>query len=352
MKKINTIISCLLFLLLLSTSLIAGNKDRQGQSGASQLLINPWARSTGLHGMNSSVVSGVEAMRLNAGGLAFVNKTQILFSQTRYLSGADINVSALGIAQRVGESGVLGLNFMSLNLGQQVVTTEFDPEGTSGATFTPQALNLGIAYAQSFSRSIHVGFLMRIINESIADVSATAVALDMGIQYVTGPDDNIHFGISLLNIGTPMRYRGDGLAIQLATPQSSSYLLTVDQRSEKFELPSTLNIGGAYDILFDKHRITLMGNFTSNSFSRDFLGGGLEYAFNDMFMIRGGYRYEDGINGALDFDERSTFETGLAAGVTLQMPLKNEGSKFAVDYSYRLTNPYGGHHTIGININL
>ena len=38
------------------------------------------------------------------------------------------------------------------------------------------------------------------------------VAVDAGIQYVTGPNDNIHFGISLRNIGTPMRYSGEGLS--------------------------------------------------------------------------------------------------------------------------------------------
>ena len=37
---------------MLCNSAIAGNPDRVGSAGASQLLINPWARSSGLGGAN------------------------------------------------------------------------------------------------------------------------------------------------------------------------------------------------------------------------------------------------------------------------------------------------------------
>ena len=52
-------------LLGLSVPAIAGNKDRTGQAGATELLINPWAQSTGVFGMNTAYVSGVEAMKNN-----------------------------------------------------------------------------------------------------------------------------------------------------------------------------------------------------------------------------------------------------------------------------------------------
>ena len=55
----------------------AGNPDRQGEAGAHELLINPWARSAGLHTLNTSSIMGVEAMRLNIAGLSHYGQRRI-----------------------------------------------------------------------------------------------------------------------------------------------------------------------------------------------------------------------------------------------------------------------------------
>ena len=62
-----------LFLIILiagiSTDSFAGNKDRSGQAGASELLINPWARSSGWGGVNTANVRGLESMFGNVAGI-------------------------------------------------------------------------------------------------------------------------------------------------------------------------------------------------------------------------------------------------------------------------------------------
>ena len=60
-----------LVILLLAIAQIsfAGNPDRQGEAGATQLLLNPWARSAGLSAMTTANIAGVEALRLNVAGL-------------------------------------------------------------------------------------------------------------------------------------------------------------------------------------------------------------------------------------------------------------------------------------------
>lgn len=345
-------ILALFFCLLSSSMLWAGNPDRSGQAGATELLINPWARSSGFHGMNTATVRGIESSRNNIGGLAFVEKTEVVFSHNLWLKGSGVNVSSLGLAQKIGESSVIGLNAMSVGFGDIPVTTENDPEGLSGATFSPSLLNIGVSYARSFSESIHVGFQLTLISETISDASATGATFDMGIQYVTGKDNNIHFGVALRNVGTPLKFSGDGMTYQLEAPQGN-YNITIDQRTEKFEMPSQLNIGLGYDFKFGTmHRLTALGNFTSNSFTKDFLGAGLEYAFREMFMVRAGYRHEQGIRGSLDFNERSSAFTGLSAGVTLEVPFKEGGPSIGIDYAYRTTNPYDGTHTFGLRIAL
>ncbi|MEZ4914623.1 MAG: hypothetical protein R2798_11255 [Chitinophagales bacterium] len=58
MKKIN-ILSIIAVLFFSAWSLHAGNDDRVGQAGASELLINPWARSAGMHGINMASARGI-----------------------------------------------------------------------------------------------------------------------------------------------------------------------------------------------------------------------------------------------------------------------------------------------------
>ncbi|MEZ4887434.1 MAG: PorV/PorQ family protein [Chitinophagales bacterium] len=361
MKYINYIILFSLCAILFVADAQAGNTDRVGQAGAMELLLNPWARSSGFNSMNSATVQGIEAMRLNAGGLARMglgsmneeSKTQVLFSSTQYLSGSGVSLSAFGFGQRMGESGVLGLNVVSMGFGEQDVTTISAPEGGTGATFEIQLVNLGVSYARSFSNSIHVGFVGRMISESIFDVTASGIAFDMGIQYVTGPQDNVHFGVSLRNIGTPLQFKGDGLSVKL--PVNGGYNITVNNQADRFELPSVLNIGVGYDMHLDsadRHVLSFVGNFTSNAFNKDYLGAGISYTYNKRFSVRAAYRYEDGIDGDLDFTQRTSEFTGLSAGVSVEVPIKEGGSSIGFDYAYRGTASYNNNHTIGVRLNL
>ena len=225
-------------------SAFAGNEDRSGQAGASQLLINPWARSSGWGGMNIASVRGVESVYLNVAGAAFVKKTEVAFSNTQYLKGSEISINSLGLSQKVGTSSVISLSIMSMSLGDIPITTEATPEGGTG-TYSPQFINFGLSYSKEFSNSIYGGVSFKSISESISDLKASGFVFDVGIVYVTGNNeskDNLKFGISLKNVGSPMKYSGDGLSVKVAAP-TGNYQLTVEQRSEKFEIPSLVNIG-------------------------------------------------------------------------------------------------------------
>ncbi len=76
-------------LIIPESSLYAGNKDRSGQAGATELLINPWARSSGWGNVSTANVTGLESMFINVAGLAFTNRTELVFSHTTYLKGSE-----------------------------------------------------------------------------------------------------------------------------------------------------------------------------------------------------------------------------------------------------------------------
>ena len=62
---------------------------------------------------------------------------------------------------------------------------------------------------------------LKIVSQSISNVGAQGVAIDAGIRYVTGEQDNIKFAISLKNVGPPMSFSGDGLSLDILNPSTS-----------------------------------------------------------------------------------------------------------------------------------
>lgn len=342
--------------LTLMTQVMAGNPERAGQAGATQLLVNSWGRSSGLNGINIGGTYGIESVMNNPAGLATTRRTELVFSHTRYLANTTIN--SFGVSQALKKSGVFGLYFTSFDLGEFILTTEDNPDGDLG-TFSPTMMNLGLCYGRKFTDHIYVGATIKIVHESIFDVGTTGVAFDAGVQYRTsfGSDslhkDKLKLGISLRNIGSTMRYGGDGLSFR--ANRQDDFTSLSSRPTADFEMPSVLSMGLSYDIYFGgagDQRFTPMGSFISNAFSQDQIGIGFEYGFKEYFQLRYSYLYEDGI---MDSQTRVTAWTGHAFGFTVEVPFKsgkNQNSSFGLDYSYRTTDPFAGAHSIGVRIDL
>lgn len=345
-----------------SASVIAGNEDRAGEAGASQLLINPWTTSVGFAGANTASINGLEAMGMNIAGMAFTRKTELLVNHKRYLVGSDININSFGFAQKIGETGVIGLSIMTMNFGDIDITQVNLPEGGIG-TFSPSYTNIDFGYAKTFSNSISGGLGVRVISESIANVSSRGFAFDAGVRYVTGENDQVKFGIALKNVGPTMKASGDGLSF-VETNDNAGFDVssTQDHRVASYQLPSLLNIGFSYDFylapttdstsseITADHKITAAANFTSNSFTKDQYRVGAEYSFRNMFMLRAGYVLEQGT--WFNSDKRTSAYTGPAFGASFVAPLGKNGTTFGFHYAYQMTENFSGTHSIGVKLDL
>ena len=358
MKNIFRILAVVALVMLLSTKTVwAGNDDRRGTAGATELLINPWAHSSGWGSVSIANARGLDAFYSNIAGLSFTKKIEVAYSNTMLYggksgmtSGASINAFGLGV--RVFESGVLGVYVMTMGFGDIDVTTYENPEAGMNGTFSPSYMNINLAYAHSFTRSIHGGVNIKIITESTDNISANGFAIDAGIQYVTGGNDELKFGISLKNIGPTMSFSGTGHAISVNLFDNNA---TVESRSAEMELPTSLNIGLSYDFLIPKwdQRITLAGAFTSNAFLKDNFTLGLEYGLLNIVQLRAGYVYQTDIFSS---DNRTTANTGLCAGASVDIPLSKKDKSgesntgLTIDYSYRSASPLKGTHSIGASL--
>lgn len=360
MKNIFRILAVAVLALTVSTETVwAGNDARRGTAGAAELLLNPWARSAGWGSVNIANARGLESFFTNVAGLTYVSKTEVSYSNSMYLGGksglnSGANINAFGLAQRIFDQGVLAFSVMSMSFGDIDVTTFDSPEPGFNGTFNPSFMNISIAYAHAFSASIHGGAAVKIITESTDNVSASGFAIDAGIQYVTGAEDELKFGISLKNWGTTMSFDGTGLSMTMINHAGNNF--TVESRSAEMELPTSMNMGFSYDFLFDKwnQRLTIAGSFTSNAFLKDNFTAGLEYSLLNMIMLRGGYVFQRDIFSSYD-DARTTTNTGLCAGASFEFPLskkKDSNSAISIDYSYRSAYPLRGTHSVGATIKL
>lgn len=341
----------------------AGNDQKRGQAGATELTVNPWGRSAGWANANTAGIRGVEAMNSNVGGLAYVQGTEVLFTTTRWLEGTGVNVNAAGVGQQLGKSGgVLGISVVSWSLGKFYQTAGAMPD--NDITFTPRMLNVAMSYAKVFSNAITGGLTVRYLTESVPDASATGVSVDGAVQYQThlgGADPerrNLKFGVALRNVGPELRFSGSGLTYRAGSVASlgGDNTRALSGPSESFEMPTMLTIGGQYDVVpTEDHRLTVAANFVSNTFSQDQYQGGLEYAFMERFMVRGGYDFMK--RGDLN-NERTVAHTGLTAGASVEVPFGKSADedadqkqhRLAIDYAYRHSNPWQGSHSVGIRL--
>ncbi len=357
---------------LVFLSSYAGNPDRKGEAGALELNINGYARSAGFWDLNCAGVQGLEAERLNPAGLGNTIGTEINVDYTSWLTGSGVNIVQGGFATRF-KGNAFALSINSLNFGAIDRTTTSQPEGGIG-TFKPTFINIGVSYAKNFSLGsnrvmgdnlITGGVTLRLVSEIEGNVTATGFAFDAGLQYTTGKKENVHFGVSLRNVGTTMKFAGDGLDY-VGVAADNTYSVTYNQRTNTFELPTQLNMGVSYDLYLGRkiemaakkytqfYRVTFLGQYSANAFGNDNWGLGAEFALKEIFMIRAAYRFENGIfTGA----KSSTAYNGLAAGMSINVPFKKDrsGPSMALDYGFRMTSPttnFAHTHTVGLRVNV
>ena len=318
----------LLILCLIGLSALeahAQKSDRAGTSGAVELLVPVTARYTALGGTTTSGLSdlnGLEALYANPAGMVSNTGTTALFSRMEYV--ADIGVNYFGVGQRLGNNQI-AFTISAWDFGDLFKQTEVAPE-ISDVTFDVSYITAGLTYARQLTDRIAAGATVKVVNESIDDVSASAVAFDAGMTYVVG-ETGLRLGVSLKNVGNKLQFGGTGLTRQVQLPGQPGNATNnaVQIESEGIELPTLLNFGAAYSRNVGAGTVvTVLGNFRSNSFDQDQYSGGLEVGFQDIVFVRGGVQLTSDMD--LTFFQEYTFGAGLN--------LNFAGANLKIDYAF------------------
>ncbi len=342
MKTFMRIVMMMSLAMSVATTAFAGAGNRTGTSGAAELLIPVGTRDIALAGASIATAKGVEALFWNPAGVAKMNNaSSVYFSHMNYI--ADIGVDYGAVSANLEEIGVLSLSLKSLSIGDVIQTTTQNPDGT-GQTFSPQFITVGLTYSRQLSDRIAVGLTTNLVSERMGDVSATGLAFNVGVMYDNFASiEGLSLGVVVKNIGPQMKFDGSGLlnqatvAGQKRSPQS--YLV----QSASFELPSTFEFGMGYKRSFEgDNSVQLSTSFQNNNFSDDEYKLGLEYAYQDILFLRGGY------NLANKESDQRDFIFGATAGGGIHYPL---GSlDLTIDYAYRAVKVFEANHVFSVKL--
>jgi len=334
------LIVSLAILMLMSIQAFAAAPNRAGTNAASELLIPVGAKYIAMGGASASSVMGLDAMYWNPAGLDRTGyRAGAMFSQMTYI--ADIDLSYLAIAAKFGRLGSIGVSFKTLAMGDIDITTEDFPDGT-GAKFSPQFITVGLTYSRALTDRVAVGASMKVISETIDRVGATGYAFDIGVQYQNLGDINgLSVGVVLKNLGSGMKYDGNGLLIKgdpLDVERQTSYY-KLEAGSD--ELPSTLDIGLGYKVtVMEKSTVDLLTTFVNQNYDDDYAHVGAEYSFDEMVFLRGGYALP--LADRKDVTGANSHIFGFALGGGIKYDFG--GVTMHLDYAYRDVEYFSGNN--------
>ncbi|MBI3005684.1 MAG: PorV/PorQ family protein, partial [Ignavibacteriales bacterium] len=307
-------ITGVLLALILSLTIVAEAQQvtKVGTTAAKFLSIPVGARALGMGGAFVGVANDASAMYWNPGGLAGLPQSEAIFSHATWLADMRFNFAAVALPLR--DFGTFGVHFTSLTMDEMERTTEDFPEGT-GQMFSAGSVALGVTYARQLTDWFFIGANVKYVNEYIWNSSATGFAIDLGTLFTT-PFPGVKFGAVISNFGQKLRIAGDDLLVQkdISPNQGNNPNINANLTTDFFELPLTLRIGLAYDLISsDDQKLVLAVDAAHPNDNSESINVGAEYSlFGNMLALRGGYK----AYGARDSEEKATFGGGLMYEVT------------------------------------
>ena len=308
-------------------------RDRAGTSGFQFLKIPVDARAAAMG--ETVVANAVDASALfwNPALAAQTDRVHVGFSHTAYY--ADVSIEYAAVSYPLRRFGLtLGASVQALNSGDMDVTTEFRPFGT-GETFRFVDLAAGLTVAQTLTDLFSYGVTAKYIRESVADLATNTLLFDLGVFYRIGTS-GVQMAVAIRNFGPDGR--PDGELTRTVVGEGT----VVEDDFASLTPPTTFLLGVSYRALQSSARNDLLvsGQLTNPNDNAESLNLGVEYTWNGLLVLRGGYRF-----GVEEFTVPS-----LGAGLLLDDLLGPVALR--VDYGFNQLDRLGTVHRVGLNLGL
>lgn len=339
--QIKKIFSLLLFCLIFINQNILAQQgvDYSGTSAANFLKIGVGARPMAMGDAAIATVNSPEALYWNVGALTRIEDDfSISVSTMEWL--VESRNSYVATAYKMDGVGSFGIDLQYLDYGKIEETTVYDQDGT-GRFLSANDLVLGLGYARQLTDRFSFGIKVKFINETIANASASAVAVDLGAVFLTSFFDNkFRFAAVLSNFGTKMQFKGEDLSITYLVPDNpGNKQVPAELSTLQWDIPLLLRFGIS-DFIVDNEKLTWLVAYDLLD-SRDYRARhnlGTEIGLYKMFFLRGGYKF--------NYDEVSyTVGFGLDFKNIIDYKLK-------LDYLYLNYGDFGSFNQFTLQFNL
>ncbi len=301
------------------------------------LRISPDARAGGMGDVGIATLPDANSSFWNVAKTPFnTNATGIGVTYTPWLKDlglSDVYLASLAAYHKFGDNQAISASLRYFSLGNIQFT---DYSGNNLNSYNPKEMAFDFGYSRLLSEKLSLGVMARYIHSSLASGSISgvsykagnAVAADIAL-YHNGTDKDgqgLTWGATLSNLGSKIGY-------------------TNDAQNKDF-IPANLGLGIGYTMVFDEtskltfaldlNKLlvpiapTASGNTTTDSVAladyrsssvlsswfKSFNDGssqlktiqasiGAEYSYDNQFMVRAGYYYEDATRG-----DRKYFSVG------------------------------------------
>ncbi|TSA22378.1 DUF3308 domain-containing protein [bacterium] len=316
---------------VLSTAPASAATKKVGQTGFQFLKIDMSTRAAGMGGSYITINDDATSMFYNPAGLALMQSKGDAFAMnTKWI--ADISYLGGGLAVSLGDYGTVGASWMIADYGNDFIGTRYWPSAPLGYIETGKldvsAYTVGLSYATALTDRFYVGGQVKTcyqhLGQNYIDTLGTirinelsGLAYDFGTIFYPG-FKSFRIGMNIRNFAPEFKYEEEG-----------------------FELPMTLVIGVAMDVLdlAGEHENSLLVSIDAVH-PRDFterVNVGAEYTYMKMLSLRAGYKY--------NYDNE-----GFTAGIGVQQKLGS--ALINIGYAYASMKYFDAVHRISVGIAL
>ena len=293
--KIQRIFLAIVFSFIISdsyNSFAQQDVDYSGTSAANFLKIGVGSRPMAMGDAAIATVNSPEALFWNVAALPRINDDfSVSISTMDWL--VETRNSYVATAYKVEGVGSFGMDLQYLDYGKIEETTVYDQDGT-GRFLSASDLAIGLGYARELTDRFSFGVKVKFINQTIADASASAFAIDLGAVFLTSFfDNNLRFAAALSNFGTKMQFKGEDLSITYVVPGNpGNKQVPAELSTLEWDIPLLLRFGIS-DFIIDNDDVSLLVAYDLLD-SRDYRirhNVGTEVGLYRIFYLRGGYKF-------------------------------------------------------------
>jgi len=297
--------------------------NKVGTTSAQFLKIGVCARAVAMGDAFVALANDASTLYWNPAGIARLGNLEAVLVHNEWF--ADMYFDYAGVTYSLGNLGTIGANISTLNMGEMLVRTLQNPEGT-GEKFIAGDVAAGISYARSLTDRFSIGFTAKYIRQKIWLMHASAIALDLGVLFDTQLE-GLRIGMSISNFGNNMRMEGDN-ALRFYDEAPLLYgnndKVPAYLKTDYWPLPLIFRVGLAWEVMnTPMSNLVVAVDAVHPNDNPERVNIGVEYVWQNLVAFRSGYKSLFAPNA----------EEGLAVGGGFRFRIPGV-MKLKLDYSY------------------